>query len=240
LANFKTHMVVGTSVAGVSSTLLLSSGYFSSTDALLFFSLGSLASLMPDLDSDTSVPFKVTFSLLSVFLSFLVVFSKNQYSIIEMAILWFGIYFLIKNVFVKLFSELTVHRGIFHSVPMAVLFGILGTIILDKLFLLDSKISVWGGFFIFLGYITHLILDEVYSVDLSNRRFKKSFGTALSIYKKDNLLGTAILYILVFLLANQIENLNIISDTLLYKDFYMEIYANLLPEGEWFHGLLKI
>jgi hypothetical protein len=30
-----------------------------------------------------------------------------------------------------------------------------------------------------IGYLTHLVLDEFYSVDLFNRKIKRSFGTAL-------------------------------------------------------------
>jgi hypothetical protein len=30
-----------------------------------------------------------------------------------------------------------------------------------------------------IGYLTHLVLDELYSVDLLNSRVKRSFGTAL-------------------------------------------------------------
>lgn len=34
---------------------------------------------------------------------------------------------------------------------------------------------------VFLGYITHLILDECYSVNLSGFELKRSFGTALKL-----------------------------------------------------------
>jgi hypothetical protein len=36
-----------------------------------------------------------------------------------------------------------------------------------------------GGAFVTLGYLTHLCLDELASVDLLGRRVKRSFGTAL-------------------------------------------------------------
>ncbi len=42
------------------------------------------------------------------------------------------------------------------------------------------------GLFIGFGFIVHLILDEVYSVDLMNKRMKKSFGTALKLYSYDD------------------------------------------------------
>ncbi len=48
-----------------------------------------------------------------------------------------------------------------------------------------------------IGYIVHLVLDEIYSVDLKNRKIKKSFGTALKLFKVDSnfaIIQTATLY----------------------------------------------
>jgi hypothetical protein len=36
-----------------------------------------------------------------------------------------------------------------------------------------------NGLFMTAGYVTHLVLDEFYSVNLLNARVKRSFGTAL-------------------------------------------------------------
>jgi hypothetical protein len=43
-----------------------------------------------------------------------------------------------------------------------------------------SAESAWiAGLMVGIGYLTHLVLDELYSVDLLNSRVKRSFGTAL-------------------------------------------------------------
>ena len=36
-----------------------------------------------------------------------------------------------------------------------------------------------SGLFVSVGYVIHLVLDEIYSVDLTGARVKRSFGTAL-------------------------------------------------------------
>jgi hypothetical protein len=239
MANFKTHMVVGASASGVSSTLLLSGGVVSGTDAFLLFTLGSLASLLPDLDSKTSVPFKITSSLLSVFLAFFVIFSKQHYSILEMLILWFAVFFGIRHLATPLFLKFTSHRGIFHSVPMAMLFGVLGILLFEKLFWVDHNLAIWIGFFITFGYLVHLLLDEVYSVDLSNRRLKKSFGSALSLWKKDNFWGSLALYGVVAFLSLNI-NFSPIKNTLATETFYMELFDKLYPKGVWFENLSEL
>jgi hypothetical protein len=239
MANFKTHMVVGASASGISSTILLSGGVVSGNEALFLFTLGSLSSLLPDLDSKTSIPFKVTSSLLSVFIAFFVVFSKPNYSLLEMGILWFGVFFGIRHLATPLFLKVTAHRGIFHSVPMAMLFGIIGAIAIHKLFWADNSLSAWSGFFITFGYLVHLTLDEVYSVDLTNRRLKKSFGTAISVWKKDNVLGTLIVYSLLFVLF-PIVNFDPVLETLQNGNFYLEIIEKLYPKGEWFENISNI
>jgi len=233
-------MVVGATISGVSSTLLLSAGHISDTNALLLFILGTVGSLLPDIDSKTSIPFRVTFTLLSVFLSFIIVFSKYDYSLIEKLILWITSFYFMKLIVMKLFIELTSHRGIFHSIPMAFLLGILGTMLLKTLFWINISVAVWGGFFITLGFLTHLILDEVYSVDLVNKRIKKSFGTALSFYKKDNIFGTFILYFLIIVLFQKIANYTIVTDVLFSESFYIDLWKNILPRESWFDGLFNI
>ena len=35
--------------------------------------------------------------------------------------------------------------------------------------------------FVFLGFVLHLTLDELYSVDFTDRKIKRSFGTALKL-----------------------------------------------------------
>jgi membrane-bound metal-dependent hydrolase YbcI (DUF457 family) len=240
MANFKTHMVVGASVAGVSSTLLLSTQNLSASEALLMFTLGTVGSLFPDLDSDNSTPFKVTFTLLSVLLAFFVIFSKDNYSLIEMAILWFGTFYFMKLVVEELFKKFTVHRGIFHSLPMAFFFGILGYFSLKALFWIEPHTAIWGGFFVFLGFLTHLVLDEVYSVDLTNNRLKRSFGTAINLYEKNNIIGTIILYALIGFLGYQIDGYYIVTDVIFSTQFYGDIFGNILPQNGWFNDLLKI
>ena len=240
MANFKTHMVVGATVSGVSSTLLLSTHHISGSGAMGLFFLGTVGSLIPDVDSQTSIPFKITFTLLTIVLSFGLIFSKPNYSLIEMMILWLAIYLLMKFVIMKLFTQLTIHRGIFHSIPMGVLFGFGTTLFLKTFLWIDNYFAIWGGFFITLGFITHLILDEVYSVDLVNRRMKKSFGTAFTLYKKENMLATFIIYGLIIFLYPKITDLTIVINTLTSSLFYQEILNNLLPHQGWFNGLLNI
>jgi hypothetical protein len=43
------------------------------------------------------------------------------------------------------------------------------------------------------------LLDEIYAVNLSNLKTKKSFGTAFKIWDKNNPIGISVVYIIIFL-----------------------------------------
>jgi hypothetical protein len=90
---------------------------------------------------------------------------------------------------------------VFHSLLAALFFGLMMTCA-SHYFLRGNITHAWlNGVFITLGFIVHLLLDEAYSVDLVNKRMKKSFGTALKLFSYNNIgasvlmtLGTLALY----------------------------------------------
>jgi hypothetical protein len=77
-----------------------------------------------------------------------------------------------------LFARFTVHRGIWHTLLMALVLALTATIAADLLLGLTPTLAWLVGGFTLLGYLTHLLLDEFASVDLFDRRVKRSFGTA--------------------------------------------------------------
>ena len=72
----------------------------------------------------------------------------------------------------------TVHRGMFHSIPALLIFTGLAFLICGSTNL-HLRYFKAGG--VFLGVVSHLMLDEIYSVEWAGGRwrFKSSFGTAL-------------------------------------------------------------
>jgi len=97
-----------------------------------------------------------------------------------------AIFIGVRYIFLSIFKSLTVHRGIFHSLLAAIFFTLLTTSISIHLFQQTILFSWLNGLFIGLGFVIHLLLDEVYSVDLSNIRIKRSFGTAFKLYSYKN------------------------------------------------------
>lgn len=173
----------------------------SSKDVWVYFAAGTMGGILPDIDSDHSIPIQIIFSFFAIVLAFLTVFSQaGAYSIAELSLVWIGVYIAIRYVACKMFARFTVHRGIFHSLLAALFFWFLATAVSYHLFAL-SALGAWlAGCFVCMGYIIHLVLDELYSVDLMGATFKKSFGTALKIVSLTNIRATILLSMATLLL----------------------------------------
>ncbi len=185
MANFSTHLNVSAFVSGVGATLVTYSGIASKEDGIFYFFAGIVGGLLPDIDHDKSTPLKIMQFFFSNLIAFLVTYKFiGNVPILNIALMWAGAYFLTTVVF-YFFKKLTTHRGMIHSIPAAFLSWFLISLIAYKYWNMDIQKSYLLGFFVFLGYITHLVLDEIYSVDLTGRKIKKSFGSALKFCSTD-------------------------------------------------------
>jgi len=81
-----------------------------------------------------------------------------------------------------------------HSLPFAALVGVLVVLVASRAFHLAPTPAWLLGVFLTAGFLIHLALDELSSVDLLGARMKRSFGTAFKLGSRRQLLGTAVLY----------------------------------------------
>ena len=196
MANFQTHFNVASFVSAIGAGSLYYSGLVDKPESTLLFIGGIIGGILPDIDSDNSTPTKIMQYLFANLISFFVLFKYiGVYPIINLLLIWIGSFACTLGLF-YIFNKLTSHRGMFHSIPAGLIFWFGFSLIFYYIFHYNYLISWFFGMFIFLGYITHLILDEIYSVDLKGQRLKKSFGTALKFYSKD-LKSTLLFYILL-------------------------------------------
>lgn len=182
MANFKTHLFVASGVSGVAAIACMKAGIVPAAETPMLLAWGALGGLLPDIDSDHSVPIKISFNLLAFALAFVVMFLfVGQYTVLELAAVWAGVFLGVRYVVLECFINFTTHRGAFHSV-LAGMFFALGTVSLSlHLFEKPGPIAWIYGAFVGVGFLVHLLLDELFSVDLLNRRIKRSFGTALKL-----------------------------------------------------------
>ena len=201
MANFNTHLSIAITASMGASLVAVNVHLITTADMPWLIFLGSLGGLLPDIDASNSRPVKLLFNVLALMgvAGALQVF-KNDYEPYPLLLIVTGTYLFIRYIVFALFNRLTVHRGVFHSVLAAVFFALLMTCI-SYHFLHWNVLQAWlNGLFIALGFIVHLLLDELFSVDLSNARMKNSFGTALKLYSYSNINASLLMTIFTLML----------------------------------------
>ena len=125
---------------------------------------------------------------------------RDELSLLALIGLWLAGYGFMRYVVFKLFTRMTVHRGIIHSVPYMAILGLGLTYLSYYIWHNDPSISWFYGLFLFGGAVVHLALDELYSVNLSGLKMKRSSGTAMKFYQHKDRWLYLLLYAAVALL----------------------------------------
>lgn len=142
----------------------------------------------------------------------------DKMSLSELIILPLIVYGIMRYLVRPIFEKITVHRGSCHSIAFVLLIALITMQIVWRVSPQNPEgthIVAWlSGGFVFLGGIIHLTLDELYSVDLSNVRVKRSFGTALKLAEFKNKGVTLLTALLIVALSYTAPSPNLIINTL--------------------------
>lgn len=196
MANFNTHLFVAASASSIAATILYNNSLVELLEIPWFIFLGTIGGLLPDIDSDNSRPLKILFTALATLISVLSIQTyKDQYTLQHLFVIACLAFLIIRYPILALFKYCTVHRGIFHSLLSAVFFTFFTVYTSHTVFQNSIYFSWISGIFIGFGYITHLILDECYSVDLGNVQLKRSFGSAFKLFSLRYLHATFAMFI---------------------------------------------
>lgn len=241
MANFTAHLYGAAAVSSVGALACFSVGWSDPAQTQLYFFLGVAGGLLPDIDSDNSTPVRAFFNLLGVLLGFLVSFSQvGRLALVELALLWFLVFLAIRLLVFEVFTRFTVHRGLWHS-QLAVIFVGLLAVNLGMHGLEMAPREAWlSGIFVGLGYLTHLCLDEMSSVNLLNSRVKRSFGTALKPFSTHAPLASSLMLAATLALgyaAPPLEPLVGRDTPLAFAD---ELRVRLLPDQEWVQRVIRV
>ncbi|SQD77627.1 metal-dependent hydrolase [Moritella yayanosii] len=195
MANFNTHLNVAALLTGLSSASLVAAGHIELNTAIWLWFLGTMGGLLPDIDSDNSTSLDTIFNLFAfaiilIVMRYIIDEDMVDLSFLKVIAIPVVTYGVMKYGLRTIFERLTVHRGSCHSLLFLALCGLLTTQIIANVDGINSNKAdslAWlSGGFVFLGGLIHLLLDEIYSVDLRNIRIKRSFGTALKLVDLDN------------------------------------------------------
>jgi LexA-binding, inner membrane-associated putative hydrolase len=240
MANFTTHIGAGTVVAGALATLTLAADVVAPENLIAVTMAAVLGSVLPDIDLKESRPSKAMFAGLGIFFSFAVLFSfALKYSIAELWILWLGTLVGVRYGLHLIFHRLAVHRGIWHSL-IAAAFCAVATAVVFKTVLGRHEGVAWlAAGFMFVGYLVHLTLDEIYSVDVMDVRVKSSFGTALKIYDSRHPYASIAMAAALAGMIALSPPTKAFTDGMASIDMWSGLNQRLLPSNGWF-GILHM
>lgn len=187
MADFKTHITTST-VLGVGYGV---AGYFYGhlpvENCVLAGGLCSVSGMLPDLDSDSGRPVQEMTSFAAACIPMLMLdrFAtwhwSNETIVMAAALLYVAVRFGVA----ELFKRYTVHRGMWHSIPACLTCGLITFLIVSHQ---DLSLRIFKANAVMLGFLSHLVLDEIWSVSLRSGRLniKRSMGTALKFWGKDS------------------------------------------------------
>lgn len=202
MASFAQHVNTAVVISGIAIAPLYGSSLIDINQALALLFFGLIGGILPDIDLENSKPVQITSSILSIFIPLLAILTLlESLSISKMLFIWFLSALLLHFFIFKVLLNLTVHRGVIHSVPMGIVFAQILLIIFHEGLNFEALFSLLCGIFLFMGFIVHLLLDEIVSLNAFGMSFKKSLGSALKLYDSNNILGSIILYICIIIMA---------------------------------------
>jgi len=199
VAQFKTHMAGGTIAASGISTAALFTNALTLTQAGAVFMVGFVSGLLPDLDCDTGKPLTFLFQLISILIPSIIFLKIAQYvgDAPEFLICYFTLSYLFFSYIVcSIIKKITVHRGMLHSLPFALLCGAIVYLLFSSS---GEHVAIIAGLAALSCCFVHLILDELNSVTFKYGfipGLKRSSGTALKL-KSDSKSTTIFTYIIL-------------------------------------------
>lgn len=220
MAGFRTHITVSAATGVAYAGFVMKPLGYELETAILAGTLTTIGGMLPDLDSDSGVPVREMFSLASAVGPILLVPWLVQLGLTAEGVLASMIiaYVIIRYGLSRLFKWFSVHRGMYHSIPAMFIAGLIVFLGYHSPNMQHRVIFATGTM---IGFLSHLILDEIYSVNFQGIRvkLKSSAGSALKLISP-SLAGTATCYALLGCLIY-----------LAYKDYQRSVPTMILPSG---------
>ncbi|MGV2336179.1 MAG UNVERIFIED_CONTAM: metal-dependent hydrolase [Planctomycetaceae bacterium] len=122
-----------------------------------------------------------------------------------------AVWALVRYGFTFLLAKLTVHRGMFHSIPALLIAAELMFLVYPSP---ELRVRILMSLGVGVGFLSHLLLDEVYSVqwDGARVRLAKSAGSALKVWGDDALPNGVAMGLLLVLTWAVLLKLEVVRD----------------------------
>ncbi len=204
MPGFKVHITASTAL-GVAYGTGAAIGYDVPLPAcVLAGGLCSVSGMLPDLDSGPGTPLRESVSFAAAVVPMLLIDRFKLMGMAPESIVVAGglIYCFIRFGVGRMLRKFTVHRGIFHSIPALAIAGELAYYICAHE---NPWMRVFNAVAVMIGFGSHLILDEIWSIEFRHGfHLKSSFGTAIKFWSDcwyANLIAYANVIILALLIV---------------------------------------
>ncbi len=200
MANFQGHIttsgILGAAVGAVGAWYF----HYDWGTVCLAAGLTTIGGMLPDLDSDSGIPVRELFGVAGFLIPLLLLGRLRQFELTpeQMLVILAGAYLIVRFGVSEIFKRITVHRGMYHSVPAMLIAGL-------AVFLmhrpnqaiageeLNKRLYLAAGTMI--GFLSHLVLDELFAVDLMGLvpKLNQFAGSALK-FRSDSWVATLLTY----------------------------------------------
>jgi hypothetical protein len=181
MASYRGHLMLAAPLGAAYGSLTLLHPEWDWGPIFLGAGFCAIGGVLPDLDSDSGVPQRELFGTMSAVAAALLYWPlRHRHGLpVEQTLVFVGLfYFLLRYVVAALFRRLTVHRGMFHSIPAMVIAGLTIYLVYPTE---DLMLRFYLSGAVMLGFLSHLVLDEFCAVDFNGMRvkFNKFAGSAV-------------------------------------------------------------
>lgn len=183
MAGFRMHVGTAAAVGAAYSVLAIKPLGFTPEAAILAGGLAAVGGMLPDLDSDSGKPVREIFSLAATVVPMLLIPRLHDMRLSHEAslLVLITLYLFIRHGLAALLARITIHRGMFHSIPAMFIAGLFVYLAYCSP---DRTVRGLLAVGMMLGFLSHLVLDEIYSVDFNGLavKLKSSSGSALKLF----------------------------------------------------------
>jgi hypothetical protein len=178
VGHLTTSTILGAAYGAAGATVL----HYDWGAAFLGAGLTAIGGLLPDLDSDSGKPVRELFGLGAVLVPFMLFhrLTADGFTAEQVLSILLALYLGIRYGLSYIFKQLTVHRGIYHSIPAMLIAGLIVFLCYHSP---NMMLRVYLAIGTMIGFLSHLVLDELCSVDFSGVTVKLNqfAGSALKV-----------------------------------------------------------
>ncbi|MEZ6132266.1 MAG: metal-dependent hydrolase [Planctomycetaceae bacterium] len=213
MAAYREHITVSGTLGLAYAFAAVGLFAFSITQAIIAGILTWIAGMLPDLDSSSGKPVRELFGLTAGLAPLLLLQHTNKLGISDDRAMLFSLllYGAVRYGGATLLGKLTVHRGMFHSIPALI---IAAEVTFLCYYSPSIRVRCLMAVGVALGFLSHLILDEMYSVQWGGGRvrLKRSSGSALKFFGAEAVPNGLCLGLMMFLSYATLTSVGLLPD----------------------------